>query len=122
MMPRLTTSQRRAHAARRLRRGFTLIELMTVVSVLGLLIAIGLPRYRDMKRRAFAAKITGDFNTVRLAAFNYFADNSTYPSDGSPGVAPAALVPYLPQNFKFDAGNYTSVSLTFASSPRHTGR
>jgi prepilin-type N-terminal cleavage/methylation domain-containing protein len=110
MMPRLTTSSRCAHAARRLRRqrrGFTLIELMTVVSVLGLLIAIGLPRYRDVKRRAFAAKITGDFNTVRLAAYNYFADNSTYPSDGSPGVAPAALVPYLPQNFKFDAGNYT---------------
>jgi len=107
MMPRLTNHGRRVAAARRRRRGFTLIELMTVVCVLGLLVAIAIPRYRDTKRRAFAAKVAADFNTVRVAAYNYFADNNTYPPDGSPGVAPAALVPYLPQNFKFDAGNYT---------------
>ena len=107
MMPRLTNYSRRTRTARPRRRGFSLIELMTVVSVLGLLVAIGIPRYRDTKRRAFAAKIAADFNTVRVAAYNYFADNNTYPPDGSPGVAPAALVPYLPQNFKFDDGNYT---------------
>jgi prepilin-type N-terminal cleavage/methylation domain-containing protein len=107
MMPRLTNPSRRPDAARRRRRGFSLIELMTVVSVLGLLVAIGIPRYRDTKRRAFAARITADFNTVRLAAYNYYADNSTFPPDGSPGIAPAALVPYLPRNFKFDAGTYT---------------
>ena len=77
------------------------------MAVIGLLAALGIPRYRDTKRRAFAAKIAADFNTVRVAAYNYFADNNTYPPDGSPGVAPAALVPYLPQNFKFDDGNYT---------------
>jgi len=38
MMPRLTNPSR---------RGFSLIELMTVVSVLGLLVAIAVPRYRD---------------------------------------------------------------------------
>ena len=107
MMPRLTNLSRRLQAARRSRRGFSLIELMTVVSVLGLLVAIGIPRYRDTKRRAYAAKIAADFNTVRVAAYNYFADNNTYPPDGSPGVAPAALLPYLPQNFKFADGNYT---------------
>jgi len=107
MMPRLTNYSRGSRAARPRRRGFSLIELMIVVSILGLLVAIGIPRYRDTKRRAFAAKIAADFNTVRVAAYNYFADNNTYPPDGSPGVAPAALVPYLPQNFKFDDGNYT---------------
>ena len=107
MMPRLTNASRRIHAARRPRRGFSLIELMTVVSVLGLLVAIAVPRYRDMKRRAVAAKIASDFNAVRVAAYNYFADNSTYPPDGSAGVTPAVLLPYLPQNFKFANGNYT---------------
>ncbi|HTK51137.1 MAG TPA: prepilin-type N-terminal cleavage/methylation domain-containing protein [Gemmatimonadaceae bacterium] len=107
MRSRLTNHARRTTRARRCRRGFSLIELMTVVSVLGLLVAIAIPRYRDTKRRAFAAKIAADFNTVRVAAYNYFADNNTYPPDGSPGVPPAALVPYLPQNFQFDAGNYT---------------
>ena len=107
MRSRLTNHARRTTRARRCRRGFSLIELMTVVSVLGLLVAIGIPRYRDTKRRAHAARIAGDFNTLRIAAYNYFADNNTYPPDGAPGVAPAALVPYLPQNFKFDNGNYT---------------
>ena len=67
---------------RRARRGFSLIELMTVMAVIGLLAALSVPRYRDMKRRAYSANVLSDFNTVRVAAYNYFADNSTYPPDG----------------------------------------
>ena len=101
------TSILRTRRPRRSRRGFSLIELMTVMAVIGLLAALGIPRYRDMKRRAFYANIAGDFNTVRIAAYNYFADNNTYPPDGGAGAPPAALVPYLPQNFTFDNENYT---------------
>lgn len=102
-MNRLTTPRR----GRRARRGFSLIELMTVMAVIGLLAAIGIPRYRDMKRRAFYANIVSDFNTVRVASYNYWADNNTYPPDGSIGAPPPALVPYLPQNFIFTNENYT---------------
>jgi len=107
MMPRLTNPAHRARRALRSRGGFSLIELMMVVGILGLLAALGIPRYREMKRRAYAASIASDFNAVRIAAYAYFADNSTYPPDGSPGTPPAALLPYLPQNFSFDKGNYT---------------
>ena len=103
-MIRLTTPARRPQ---RRRQGFSLIELMTVMAVIGLLAAIGIPRYREMKRRAYFANIVSDFNTVRVASYNYFADNSTYPPDGSAGTPPAAMIPYLPQNFKFDNGIYT---------------
>jgi prepilin-type N-terminal cleavage/methylation domain-containing protein len=103
-MIRLTTSTRRP---RRRRRGFSLIELLTVMAVIGLLAAIGIPRYRDMKRRAYFANIVSDFNTVRVASYNYFADNSSYPPDGSAGAPPAAMIPYLPRNFTFDNGIYT---------------
>ena len=98
-MRRLTTSRRR--------RGFSLIELMTVMAVIGLLAALGIPRYREMKRRAFSANVASDFNTVRVAAYNYFADHSTYPPDGTAGAPPVALVPYLPQNFEFSNAIYT---------------
>ena len=98
-MRRLTTNRRR--------RGFSLIELMTVMAVIGLLAALGIPRYRDMKRRAFYANVVSDFNTVRVAAYNYFADNATYPPDGGSGTPPAVLVPYLPQGFVFENENYT---------------
>jgi len=103
-MNRLTIPTRRA---RRSRRGFSLIELLTVMAVIALLAAIALPRYRDMKRRAFSANIVSDFNTVRVASYNYFADNNTYPPDGGTGSPPAAMIPYLPQNFTFSNPNYT---------------
>ena len=89
------------------RRGFSLIELLTVMAVIALLAAIALPRYRDMKRRAYSANIVSDFNTVRVAAYNYFADNNTYPPDGGSGAPPAVMIPYLPQNFTFSNGQYT---------------
>ena len=107
MMQRLTTHVGRLRLAFRARRGFSLIELLTVMAVIGLLAALGIPRYHDMKRRAYAAAIAGDFNTVRVAAYNYFADNSTYPPDGTVGTAPAAMLPYLPKDFSFDNGDYT---------------
>jgi prepilin-type N-terminal cleavage/methylation domain-containing protein len=100
-MTRLTNQPRRS------RRGFSLIELMTVMAVIGLLSALGIPRYREMKRRAHSAAVVGDFNTVRIASYNYFADHATYPPDGSAGSPPPVLVQYLPQNFKFATPNYT---------------
>ena len=89
------------------RRGFSLIELMTVMAVVGLLAALGIPRYRDMKRRAHSAAVVSDFNTVRVAAYNYFADHSAYPPDAGSGTPPVALTPYLPQGFEFSTPNYT---------------
>ena len=100
-MKRLTKIRRRT------RRGFSLIELMTVMAVIGLLAALSVPRYRDMKRRAYSANVLSDFNTVRVAAYNYFADNSTYPPDGSAGTPPASMTNYLPKNFTFANANYT---------------
>jgi prepilin-type N-terminal cleavage/methylation domain-containing protein len=99
-MKRLTSS------APRRRHGFSLIELMTVLAVIALLALIAIPRYRDVKRRGYTAAIAADFNTVRLATFNYFADNNTYPPDGSLGSVPPALIPYLPQNFAFSNSHY----------------
>ena len=87
--------------------GFSLIELMTVMAVIGLLAALGIPRYREMKRRAYSASVASDFNAVRVAAYSYFADHATYPPDGASGVPPAVLVPYLPQNFSFSRPEYT---------------
>jgi prepilin-type N-terminal cleavage/methylation domain-containing protein len=84
------------------RRGWTLIEMLVVMVVLGLLSSIAVLKYIDLSRTAFAAKIVGEFTTVRLAAYNYEADNNNiWPSDQGPGISPPELANYLPTNFSF---------------------
>jgi prepilin-type N-terminal cleavage/methylation domain-containing protein len=89
------------------RRGWTMIELLIAMVVLGLLAAISVLKYIDLSRTAYAAKITGEFITVRLAAYNYEADhNNSWPSDQEAGVVPPEMIPYLPNQFSFVTPTY----------------
>ena len=88
------------------RRGFTLIELMVVVLVLGVLSGISLLRFIDLRNTARAAEVTGDFRSITVAAYNYQSEGEVWPADGAPGVVPPVLVPLLPGGFMFDKGYY----------------
>lgn len=93
---------------RLLRRGFTMIELIVVILVLGLLVNLAVLKYIDLTRSAYSAKIAGDFTAVRLAAYNYEADhNNQWPADVGPGTIPPEMIPYLPPNFQWVTPNYT---------------
>ena len=89
------------------RRGWTMIELLVVLVIMGLLASISVLKYIDLSRTAYAAKIAGEFVTVRLAAYNYEADhNNQWPADVGPGVVPPEMVSYLPTGFKFTMPTY----------------
>jgi prepilin-type N-terminal cleavage/methylation domain-containing protein len=90
------------------RRGWTMIELAIVLVVLGLLSSLAVLKYIDLTRTGYAAKIASEFVTVRLAAYNFEADNNNqWPADAGPGVVPPELIPYLPTGFTFTAPSYT---------------
>lgn len=84
------------------RRGFTLIEMMVVVVVLGVLVNIAVPVYRDIRIRADAATVVADFTTIRLAAYDQFTSSGLYPGHSGWTVVPAAFQSSLPGAFEFE--------------------
>lgn len=64
------------------RKGFTLIELVTVIVILGILSAVALPVYLDYRADAKAAACKGILGAVRAAIANYYAYSATNAGGG----------------------------------------
>ena len=59
-------------------RGFTLIEMMIVVGVIGILAAIAIPNYADYVRRGKIIEATQRLSEARTKLEQWFLDNRTY--------------------------------------------
>jgi len=62
------------------KRGFTLIELMVVMAVIGLLLALAVPRYFHSVDRAKDSALRQDLAVMRDAIDKYMSDSGQYPS------------------------------------------
>jgi prepilin-type N-terminal cleavage/methylation domain-containing protein len=88
------------------RSGFSLVELMVVVLVVGLLAGIAIPNFQQALLKARAADAIADLQVIRVAVYAYVGDNYTWPADVSRGAVPAGLAEYLPENFAFSNEHY----------------
>ncbi|MGH7512841.1 MAG: type II secretion system protein [Gemmatimonadales bacterium] len=91
----------------RRRDGFTFVELMTVLIVLGLLASLAILKYIDLTHRARAAQAAGDLEAVRIAAYGAWYETGHWPPEVGPGVIPPGLAQYLPSGFTFQRNEYT---------------
>jgi len=68
-------------------KGFTLIELMIVVAIIGILAAIAIPQFSNYRTKAFNSAAISDLHTARMAEEAVFADYQSYGATVATDVA-----------------------------------
>ena len=68
-------------------QGFTLIELMIVVAIIGILAAIAIPAYQDYTKKAQASEAFALLDGLKTSAGEYFHENGTFVGYAIPGEA-----------------------------------
>ena len=86
--------------------GFSLIELMTVLTIIGILARLAMPVFQGLRRDAIAAEVAGDYNTVRAASIAQYEATGSYAADGALGAVPAGMAPFLPRSYSFTKAEY----------------
>ncbi|MFQ6403629.1 type IV pilin protein [Methylophilus sp. 'Pure River'] len=90
--------------------GFSLIEMMIVVAIIGLLASIAVPGYQDYVRSGNAAEAPANLANCRVQAEQFFQDNFTYVG--------FACVPSDARFFDYGVDNQSATTYTLRASGR----
>jgi prepilin-type N-terminal cleavage/methylation domain-containing protein len=76
----------------KVQRGFTLIELMIVVAIVGILASVAIPAFMDYVKRSKKSEATLQLNKIGKNAKRNYGEAASYPQ-GSAGPTPAPVIP-----------------------------
>lgn len=100
---------------RRHAKGFTLIELMIAVAIIGILASIALPSYRSSVQRGQRNEAMAALQEAQLFMERYYASNSRYSTDAGGTTAPA-----LPARITAVAGTHHTLSVSAIGTNSYT--
>jgi len=96
--------------------GFTLIELMMVVAIIGILTAVAIPAYTGHVSRGKAAEAPATLADLRIKMEQYYQDNRTYANGVGVGAAVAPCAPANgAKNFTYSCTVQTATTYTIAA-------
>ena len=72
-------------------KGFTLVELVIVIIIVGILSIVAVPIYRGYTRRAYASEGRALLGSIQTAQKVYFAENGTYYTTGTTSKVESSL-------------------------------
>jgi prepilin-type N-terminal cleavage/methylation domain-containing protein len=96
------------HSALRRRLGFTLVELLTVIIIIGILVGILIPTITHIRRTAYNTGVEAQIGALRQAIDQYYADFHAYPGPVSNQVMGTGLGPADP-NYIYMASTVPAV-------------